>query len=70
MVEGLWGRGNDRIEDFQTIRDEGGFFYISHSGGKDSQAMYAMLIDPIPADQIVVVHADLGEVLVRGLGVF
>ena len=62
------GQGERPIEDFHAIRDAGGIFYVSHSGGKDSQAMYAMLIDLIPADQIVVVHADLGEVLVRGLG--
>ena len=62
------GQGERPIEDFHAIRDAGGIFYVSHSGGKDSQAMYVMLIDLIPADQIVVVHADLGEVLVRGLG--
>lgn len=37
-------------------------FYVSHSGGKDSQAMYAWLSKHIPHNQIVVVHADLGEV--------
>lgn len=40
----------------------GGLFYCSHSGGKDSQAMYALLSKIVPHDQIVVVHADLGEV--------
>lgn len=41
---------------------QGAIFYVSHSGGKDSQAMYALLRDVIPADQLAVVHADLGEV--------
>lgn len=40
----------------------GAIFYVSHSGGKDSQAMYALLSKVIPGDQLVVVHADLGEV--------
>lgn len=46
---------------------QGAIFYVSHSGGKDSQAMYAELMGRIPADQIVVVHADLGEVEWHGV---
>jgi 3'-phosphoadenosine 5'-phosphosulfate sulfotransferase (PAPS reductase)/FAD synthetase len=46
----------------QELIDAGYIFYCSHSGGKDSQAMYAYLMDRVPSDQIVVVHADLGEV--------
>ena len=42
--------------------ENGAVFYCSHSGGKDSQAMYAYLTARIPHSQIVVVHADLGEV--------
>ncbi|MBP1034857.1 phosphoadenosine phosphosulfate reductase family protein [Serratia fonticola] len=41
---------------------QGAIFYVSHSGGKDSQAMYALLLQQIPSDQIVVVHASLGDV--------
>jgi 3'-phosphoadenosine 5'-phosphosulfate sulfotransferase (PAPS reductase)/FAD synthetase len=46
---------------------QGAVFYVSHSGGKDSQAMYAVISNllrdlRLPADQLVVVHADLGEV--------
>lgn len=37
-------------------------FYVSHSGGKDSQAMYSMMASLIPHDQIVVIHASLGDV--------
>lgn len=40
----------------------GAIFYVSHSAGKDSQAMYALLAEIVPHDQIVVVHADLGEI--------
>lgn len=49
-------------EKIQLLIAEGAIFYISHSGGKDSQAMYALLTEVIPFDQIVVVHADLAEV--------
>ena len=41
---------------------DGALFFVSHSGGKDSQAMYAIVCNVVPADQIIVVHADLGEV--------
>jgi 3'-phosphoadenosine 5'-phosphosulfate sulfotransferase (PAPS reductase)/FAD synthetase len=40
----------------------GAIFYCSHSGGKDSQAQYALLRGLVPHDQLVVVHADLGEI--------
>lgn len=40
----------------------GAIFYVSHSGGKDSQAMYILLNRIVPASQICLVHADLGEV--------
>ncbi|HFK7188723.1 TPA: phosphoadenosine phosphosulfate reductase family protein [Serratia odorifera] len=42
--------------------DAGAIFYVSHSGGKDSQAMYALMCQHIPGPQIVVVHASLGDV--------
>jgi 3'-phosphoadenosine 5'-phosphosulfate sulfotransferase (PAPS reductase)/FAD synthetase len=47
------------IEDL--IRREA-LFVVNHSGGKDSQAMLIHLLSFIPAGQIVVVHAALGEV--------
>jgi 3'-phosphoadenosine 5'-phosphosulfate sulfotransferase (PAPS reductase)/FAD synthetase len=37
-------------------------FAISHSGGKDSQAMMIEILKIVPREQIVVVHACLGEV--------
>ncbi|WOB06492.1 phosphoadenosine phosphosulfate reductase family protein [Piscinibacter gummiphilus] len=49
----------------QAIRDlvaRGALFVANHSGGKDSQAMYLMLRDLVPREQLVIVHADLGAV--------
>jgi DNA sulfur modification protein DndC len=40
----------------------GAMFVVNHSGGKDSQAMYLSLRGQVPASQLVIVHADLGEV--------
>lgn len=56
--------GRTKINDL--IRD-GAIFYVSHSGGKDSQAMYALLSEIVPNDQIVVVHADLGIIEWEGV---
>lgn len=42
--------------------DRGALFLVNHSGGKDSQAMYLMLRQYVPAAQLVIVHADLGPV--------
>ncbi len=49
-------------DEIKDLINRGAIFYVSHSGGKDSQAMYALLRDESPADQLAVVHADLGEV--------
>ncbi|MFC5449059.1 phosphoadenosine phosphosulfate reductase family protein [Paenibacillus aestuarii] len=59
------GSGNKELpslEEINNLIDQGAIFYISHSAGKDSQAMYAVLKNIVPHDQIVVVHADLGDV--------
>lgn len=40
----------------------GALFVVNHSGGKDSQAMMIRLLEAIPAELLVVVHAALGEV--------
>ena len=37
-------------------------FVVNHSGGKDSQAMLIEIARLVPASQIVVVHASLGEI--------
>ena len=43
------------------IRD-GALVAVNHSGGKDSQAMTILLSAVVPHDQLLVVHAPLGEV--------
>ena len=53
--------------DLDGLIDAGAIFYCSHSGGKDSQAMYAILRQRIPHAQLVVVHADLGRVEWEGV---
>jgi DNA sulfur modification protein DndC len=50
------------INQIRTLMDQGAIFYVSHSGGKDSQAMYNLISRFVPSKQIVVVHADLGEI--------
>jgi len=45
----------------------GTIFYVSTSGGKDSQAMTLWLADLVPAEQLVYVHADLGDVEWHGV---
>ncbi|MGG2113981.1 phosphoadenosine phosphosulfate reductase family protein [Lysinibacillus pakistanensis] len=54
-------------DEIKRFINEGAIFYISHSGGKDSQAMYALVKEIVPPNQIVVVHADLGEVEWEGV---
>ena len=52
-----------RIPPFVSAEIEAGaLFAISHSGGKDSQAMTIMLREVVPVEQVVVVHAPLGRV--------
>lgn len=46
----------------QSLVERGALFVVNHSGGKDSQAMFAYLAARIPRAQLVVVHADLGRV--------
>lgn len=41
---------------------EGALFVVNHSGGKDSQAMMIQLLRLVPREQLVVVHAALGDV--------
>lgn len=49
-------------QQIKELISQGAIFYASLSGGKDSDAMYITLEKMIPHDQLVVVHADLGEV--------
>ena len=45
----------------EMVRD-GALMAVSHSGGKDSQAMTILLSRIVPREQLLVVHAPLGEV--------
>ena len=45
--------------EIKSAIDDGALVVISHSGGKDSQAMAALVRGVVPADQIVVIHAEL-----------
>lgn len=47
--------------EFKAQVDAGALVVVNHSGGKDSQATYAVIRSLVPADQIIVVHADLGD---------
>ncbi len=49
----------NNLEIIQTEIDRGSLFVVNHSGGKDSQAMTALLADVLPAAQVLVVHAEL-----------
>ncbi len=40
----------------------GAIFFVNHSGGKDSQAMFIHLLGIVPREQLVVIHAILPEV--------
>ena len=48
----------------QNLISRGAVFFVSHSGGKDSQCMYLELINKhnVPLEQIEVIHSDLGEI--------
>jgi len=48
--------------EIQALAARGAIFYVSHSGGKDSQAMYAAIRGLVNHDQIRVIHADLGDI--------
>ena len=49
--------------DISDLIDRGALVAINHSGGKDSQAMTITLLEAgIPRDQLLIVHATLGDV--------
>lgn len=49
------------IDEIARMVKEGALFVSNHSGGKDSQAMLIRLRELVPASQMIVVHASLGE---------
>lgn len=53
--------------EIQALIERGAKFIVNHSGGKDSQAMFAFIKEHVPAAQIIVVHAELPEVEWEGI---
>lgn len=51
----------------QLLQDPSCLFVCNHSGGKDSQVMYLRLKDLVPANRLVVVHANLNEMEWHGV---
>jgi len=49
------------LDEFQMLVARGALVVVNHSGGKDSQATWSIISRLVPADQLVVVHADLGD---------
>ncbi|MFB9991259.1 phosphoadenosine phosphosulfate reductase family protein [Deinococcus oregonensis] len=57
----LFDLGPTAFELAMVERDAGALFVVNHSGGKDSQAMLIEVLRLVPAAQVLVVHATLGE---------
>ena len=55
------------LDQARRLAGMGAVFYASHSGGKDSQAVYHRIRDIVPESQITVLHADLGRVEWTGI---
>lgn len=49
-----------QVSEIQALVEAGALFVSNHSGGKDSQAMLIKLLEVVPPQQLVVVHASLG----------
>lgn len=54
------------LEEIQKLVDRGAIFYLSHSGGKDSQCMTLEMSKLVPKNQIVIIHAHLPGVEWKG----
>lgn len=50
----------ETLKKVQDLIDLKALFVVNHSGGKDAQAMYLVLREMVPKEQIVIIHADLG----------
>ena len=46
----------------RALVERGALVAVNHSGGKDSQCMTILLSRIVPCEQLLVVHAPLGEV--------
>lgn len=55
------------LEQALELAAKGAIFYVSHSGGKDSQAMYSFIRKHVSDSQIRVVHAHLGDMEWNGI---
>jgi 3'-phosphoadenosine 5'-phosphosulfate sulfotransferase (PAPS reductase)/FAD synthetase len=49
------------MQTIETLIEQGALFVANHSGGKDSMALLEVLVGSVPKEQIIVVHASLGE---------
>ena len=54
------------LDKILELRDRGAYFYIGHSAGKDSMAMYEAVVKHVPWDKVIVMHADLGDIEYAG----
>jgi DNA sulfur modification protein DndC len=54
------------LKEIAALVARGAIFYVGHSAGKDSMAMYEAIKKVVPHDQIRVIHADLGELEYAG----
>lgn len=52
----------DELPTIEELVTQGALFVVNHSGGKDSQAMLIRLLQRLPPEQMIVVHASLGDV--------
>lgn len=59
-------RMSDDLAQVRELVARGALFAVNHSGGKDSQAMLVKLRRIVPARQLLLIHADLGEVEWQG----
>ncbi|WOX99947.1 phosphoadenosine phosphosulfate reductase domain-containing protein [Dickeya fangzhongdai] len=50
------------VDDISSLIRSGALFVSNHSGGKDSQAMLIKLLNIVPRQQLLVVHASLGVI--------
>lgn len=53
---------SDVLPSINALIESGALFVANHSGGKDSQAMLIHLLQRVPREQLMVVHASLGDV--------
>jgi len=51
----------DNYDRFKEMVDAGALVFVNHSGGKDSMAMYEVIAPLVPEENLVVIHADLGD---------